>query len=182
VKFHVLRIAAIAGALLALALLAFEFGWRWRHALLKPQAASPDGAFAAEVRALPAARDGSAPTGVYVRTQWAWLRSIRPRLVFTGECDNVDARWFGPRRLVIECELRSGEPRLLQALVGDVAIELVVQRRFAQLPPLQPVRTVIDSRWNESALPWASRLSASLTPPSSTSSRTKFIAPRFGST
>jgi hypothetical protein len=103
--------------------------------------------------------------------------------VFAGECDNVDARWFGPRRLVIECELRSGEPRLLQPLVRDVVLELVVQRRFAQAPAWpQPRRTVIASKWKDSDLPWASRLSESFTPPSSTSSSTKFIAPSAGST
>jgi hypothetical protein len=183
VKLHAFRPAAIAIALLVLALLVFEFGWRGRHALLKPQAASPDEAFAAEVRSLPASGEASAPTGVYVRTRWAWLRSVGPQLVFAGECDNVDARWFGPRRLVIECELRSGEPRLLQPLLRDVVIELVVQRRFAQAPARpQPRRTVIPSRWNDSDLPWASRLSESLTPPSSTSSSTKFIAPSFGNT
>lgn len=166
-----------------LAALAFEFGWRWRHELLKPPAHSPDEAFAAEVRALPAERKASAPTGVYLRTRWAWLRSVGPGLVFAGECDNVDARWFGPRRLVIECELRSGEPRLLQPLVRDVVIELVVQRRFAQRPGApQARRTVIASRWKDSALPWASRFSESFTPPSSTSSSTKFMAPSFGST
>ena len=168
--------------LLVLAALAFEFGWRWRHELLKPQAHSPDEAFAAEVRALPADGKASAPTGVYLRTRWAWLRSVGPELVFAGECDNVDARWFGPRRLVIECELRSGEPRLLQPLVRDVVIELVVQRRFARRAAPQARRTVIASRWNDRALPWASRLSESFTPPSSTSSSTKFMAPSFGST
>jgi hypothetical protein len=183
VKFHAFRTAAIVLALLVLAVLAVEFGWRWRHELLKAQAASPDEAFAAEVRALPARREGPAPTGVYVRTRWAWLRSVGPELVFAGECDNVDARWFGPRRLVIECELRSGEPRLLQPLLRDVVIELVVQRRFAQAPGQpQPRRTVIASRWKESDLPWASRFSESFTPPSSTSSSTKFIAPSFGNT
>jgi hypothetical protein len=185
VKFHVLRIAALLLAVLVLAALAWEFGWRWRHALLKPQAPAPDGAHVAEVRALPGGNAGAAPTGVYLRPRAAWLRSLQPQLVFAGECDNVDARWFGARRLVIECELRAGEPRLLQSLVGDVVVELVVQRRFARAPggpPAQPTRTFIASRWKDSALPCASRFSASLTPPSSTSSSTKFIAPRFGST
>ena len=182
-KFHVLRAGALLLLLLVLAALGFEFSWRWRHELLKPAAASPDGAWAAEVRALPSQRPGASPTGVYVRTRAAWLRSVRPQLTFEGECDNVDARWFGPRRLVIECELRAGEPRLLQPLLGDVAIELVVQRRFAwrhEGAP-QPTRTFIASKWKESALPCASRLSASFTPPSSTSSSTKFMAPSFGS-
>jgi hypothetical protein len=43
----------------------------------------------------------------------------------------VETRWFGARRLVIECELRSGEPRLLRDMLDGVVIELVVQRRFA---------------------------------------------------
>ena len=185
VKLHGWRLGALVLALALAALLAWEFTWRWRHELLKPSASSPDGAYAAEVRALPLQRVDSAPRGVYVRTRWAWLRSVRPQLVFTGECDNVDARWFGPRRLVVECELRAGEPRLLQPLLRDVVIELVVQRRFAQLDDrrlIQPTRTFIASRWNDSALPCASRFSASFTPPSSTSSSTKFIAPSFGST
>jgi hypothetical protein len=185
VKFHVLRIGALLLLLATLGALAFEFTWRGRHELLKPPAPSPDGAWAAEVRGLPAERPGSSPTGVYLRTRGAWLRSVRPQLTFAGECDNVDARWFGPRRLVIECELRAGEPRLLQPLLGDVVIELVVQRRFARQredAAPQPTRTVMASKWKESALPWASRLSASFTPPSSTSSSTKFIAPSFGST
>ena len=172
VKFHVLARAGALLLLLVAALLAWEFGWRARHDLRKPQSVAPDGAFAAEVRALPAAGD---PTGVFLRGRWAWLRSIAPRLVFTGECDNVDARWFGARRLVIECELRAGEPRLLQPLVDDVVIELVVQRRYAG------TRSFIASRWNDSALPWASRFSASFTPPSSTSSSTRFMACSWGS-
>lgn len=122
-------LAAVAALLL---LLGFEFRWRATHALLKPQAAAPDGTLVAEVRSLPAAATrGEGSTGVYLRRDWEWLRALRPNLVFTGECDNVDARWFGPQRLVIECELRSGEPRLLQRIVDGVVIELVVQRRFA---------------------------------------------------
>lgn len=117
-------------ALLLLALLGWEFQWRWRHALLKPQAPSPDEAYVAEVRSLP---PGAAPgdRGVFLRGGGELLRSLRPRLVFAGDCDTVETRWFGKRRLVIDCELRAGEPRLLEPLVDDVVIELVVQRRFA---------------------------------------------------
>ena len=71
-------------------------------------------------------------SGVFVRGRWALLRSLQPQLVFVGSCDNVDTRWMSRRRLVIECLLRSGEPRLLQALVEDVVIELVIQPHFAQ--------------------------------------------------
>ena len=127
-KTRTLPVLAAALAVGLAALLGWEFFWRSQHALLKPQAPSADGAVVAEVRGLP---DAHHSTGVYLRTRWAWLRSLRPRLVFTGECDQVDTRWFGPRRLVIECELRSGEPRLLRNLVDGVVIELVVQRRFA---------------------------------------------------
>lgn len=125
------RLAAAIAVLLLLALLGWEFQWRWRHALLKPQAPSPDAAYVAEVRSLP---PGAAPgdRGVFLRDAGAVLRSLQPRLVFAGDCDEVETRWFGTRRLVIDCELRAGEPRLLQPLVGDVVIELVVQRRFAR--------------------------------------------------
>jgi hypothetical protein len=126
-----IRALPAAGALLVLVLLAvlgWEFGWRWQHRLLKPQAAAPDGALVAEVRLLPQQRR---PTGVYLRRDWELLRAVRPRLVFSGECDEVETRWFGPRRLVIDCELRSGEPQLLQEMVDGVVIEVVVQRRFA---------------------------------------------------
>ena len=134
-------LALLAAAAALLLLLVFEFQWRGTHALLKPQAAAPGGALVAEVRSLP---DAGAPegghTGVYLREGWEWLRAPRPRLVFAGACDNVDARWFGAQRLVIECELRAGEPRLLQRIVDGVVIELVVQRRFA-LQPASAVRT-----------------------------------------
>lgn len=125
-----LRIPALLVATLLLALLAWEFQWRWRHALLKPPSPSTDQAFVAEVRSLP---PGAAPgdRGVFVRGGRAWLRSLSPQLVFAGDCDEVETRWFGDRRLVIDCELRAGEPRILQPLLGDVVIELVVQRRFA---------------------------------------------------
>ncbi len=173
VKLHALLRAGAILLLLVLLLLAWEFGWRARHDLRKPGSPAPDGAWVAEVRALPLPGDA---TGVFLRTRHGYLRSLAPRLVFSGECDEVDARWFGARRLLIECELRAGEPRLLHALVGDVVIEVVVQRRYAG------TRSFIASRWNDSDLPWASRLSASFTPPSSTSSSTKFIASRLGST
>lgn len=125
-------LALLAAVAVLLLLLGFEFRWRSTHALLKPQAAAPGGTLVAEVRSLPGASPhGAGSTGVYLREDWEWLRALRPRLVFDGACDNVDARWFGSQRLVIECELRSGEPRLLQQVVDGVVIELVVQRRFA---------------------------------------------------
>jgi hypothetical protein len=135
VKFRPVRpVRLLAAALLAAVavLLAVEFNWRARYGLAKPPAPSPDGAYVAEVRKLPDARP-PAPrgTGVFLRGEWAWLRSLQPRLVFAGECDDVSTRWMGPRRLVIECELRAGEPYLLQDVVDGVVIELVVQRRFA---------------------------------------------------
>jgi hypothetical protein len=78
---------------------------------------------------------------VFVRQRWALLRSVKPQLVFVGACDNVDTRWMSRRRLVIECELRSGEPRLLQALVEDVVIELVIQPHFGRgAPAAEPLR------------------------------------------
>jgi len=124
--------AAIALALAAGALFVREQAWRDDHALVKPAAPAPDGAFVAEVRRLPEspllAPDS---TGVFVQGRRQWLRSLRPQLVFAGACDNVETRWMTPRRLVIECELRSGEPRLIQAMVQDVVIELVIQGRFA---------------------------------------------------
>lgn len=125
------RFPLLVLAVLLLALLGWEFQWRWRHALLKPQAPSPDEAYVAEVRSLP---PGAAPgdRGVFLRRGGEVLRSLNPRLVFVGDCEQVETRWFGTRRLVIDCELRAGEPRLLLPLVGDVAIELVVQRHFAQ--------------------------------------------------
>lgn len=128
VKIRALSAAVAVLVLLLVALLAWEFAWRWQHRLLKPQAPSPGGSLVAEVRRLPQERQ---PAGVYLRRDWAMLRALQPRLVFTGECDEVETRWFGPRRLVIDCELRSGEPRLLQDMVDGVVIELVVQRRFA---------------------------------------------------
>jgi hypothetical protein len=127
-KTRPLLLVCLALALLAFALLSWEFAWRYRHGLLKPQAPSPDAAVVAEVRSLPLPRNG---TGVFLRGRFGYLRSLRPQLVFAGECDQVETRWFGTRRLVIECELRSGEPRLLRDMLDGVVIELVVQRRFA---------------------------------------------------
>ena len=131
-KFRPLRLLAALLLAAVAVLLAVEFNWRARFALLKPQAPSPDGTYVAEVRKLPEAKP-PAPrgTGVFLRGEWGWLRSLQPRLVFAGECDEVSTRWYGPRRLVIECQLRAGEPYLLQEIVDGVAIELVVERRFA---------------------------------------------------
>lgn len=130
-----IRVFAVLAALLSLLLagvLAWEFRWRAAHDLLKPQAPSPDGAFVAEVRSVPEAQPlAPGASGVYVRGEREYLRALRPQLVFVGACEEVSARWFGPRRLVIECDLRAGEPRLLRDFVGGVAIELVVNRRFA---------------------------------------------------
>jgi hypothetical protein len=127
-KARPLLLVCLAVAVLAVALLGWEFAWRYRHGLLKPQAPSPDAAVVAEVRRLPLPRN---ETGVFLRGRFGYLRSLQPRLVFAGECDQVETRWFGARRLVIECELRSGEPRLLRDMLDGVVIELVVQRRFA---------------------------------------------------
>lgn len=134
-KLRPLSIALLALAAAAVLLLAWEFRWRADHRLLKPQSASPTGATVAEVRSLPEGfRFAPGGTGVFVRGRWDYLRALRPRLVFAGACDEVQARWFGERRLVIECELRAGEPRLLQDNVDGVVIELVVQRRYAAVP------------------------------------------------
>lgn len=127
-KIRAPLLLAAVSAVLLLALLTWEFAWRWQHALLKPQAPSPDEHLVAEVRSLPDARRS---TGVFLRGHRDYLRALRPRLVFAGECDEVETRWFGRQRLVIECELRAGEPRLLQEIVDGVIIEVIVQRRFA---------------------------------------------------
>jgi hypothetical protein len=128
------KIRAFAGVVLLLlaGVLAWEFRWRAGHDLLKPPSPSPDGVFVAEVRSVPQA-PASAPgtSGVFLRGRWAYLRAWKPQLVALGACDEVSARWFGERRLVIECELRAGEPRLLRDSVDGVVIELVVNRRFA---------------------------------------------------
>jgi hypothetical protein len=130
---NVLLVALVPLVLVAAAVLVREVAWRRSYPLAKPQAAAPDDAFVAEVRGLPES-PLLAPqsSGVFVRGRWDLLRSVKPQLVFVGACDNVDTRWMSRRRLVIECELRSGEPRLLQALVQDVVIELVIQPHFAR--------------------------------------------------
>lgn len=130
-----LTLAAVVVAIAA-ALAWREVAWRHNFALVKPQAPSPDSAWVAEIRKLPdSPLLAPQSTGVFVAKRWHWLRSVHPELVFAGACDNVDARWMTPRRLVIECELREGEPRLIQALVGDVVIELAIQGRFGLAPP-----------------------------------------------
>ena len=133
VKLRPLLLAALVLLVLAAAaVLVREVSWRRTYPLAKPQAAAPDEAFVAEVRRLPESPLlAPSSSGVFVRGRWDLLRSVRPQLVFVGACDNVDTRWMSRRRLVIECKLRSGEPRLLQALVQDVVIELVIQSHFA---------------------------------------------------
>lgn len=122
-----------------LALLARELAWRHVHPLVQPAASAPDGEFAAEVRRLPdSPLLAPQSSGVFVRARWGVLRSLQGELVFVGACDGVDTRWMARRRLLIECELRSGEPRLLQALVRDVVIELVIQPKFALAAPRPP--------------------------------------------
>ena len=120
----------LAGLLLvALALVAVrEASWRAGYPATGTAAASPDGAVVAEARTLPDRLHLG--TGVFLRRRWALLASLHPRLVFVGDCNELDLRWFGERRLVIRCDLRSGEPALLQDLVDDVRIELVVDRHF----------------------------------------------------
>jgi hypothetical protein len=129
VKNRLLPVFWLLLGLFGAMVLGLEFHWRSTHDLVKDPAPAPDGSVVAEVRALDTNRPG--PSGVYLRGRWAWLRSLEPHLVFTGECDQLDARWFGPRRLVIECELRSGQPQLLQNVFDGVVIEVVVVRRFA---------------------------------------------------
>ena len=68
--------------------------------------------------------------GVFVGRPGAQLRSLKPGLVFVASCDAITPRWFTPRRLVIECDLRSGEPVLLRNFVEDVVIELAINRQF----------------------------------------------------
>ena len=139
-KLRPLLLAALVLLVLAAAaVLVREVSWRRTYPLAKPQAAAPDEAFVAEVRRLPESPLlAPSSSGVFVRGRWDLLRSVRPQLVFVGACDNVDTRWMSRRRLVIECELRAGEPRLLQALVKDVVIELVIQPHFARVddPPV----------------------------------------------
>jgi hypothetical protein len=134
VKIRAFAAAAVLLLAALAALLGWEFSWRAQHDLLKPSSPAPDGAYVAEVRALPA-RPGrpEGASGVFVRGRWEYLRAFAPKLVFVGACDEVSARWFTERRLVIECDLRAGEPRLVREFVEGVAIELVVNRRFAFL-------------------------------------------------
>jgi hypothetical protein len=105
-----------------------EASWRAEYPAAGVVAASPDGAVVAEARKLPDRLHLG--TGVFLRRHWNVLASLHPRLVFAGDCNELDLRWFGERRLVIRCDVRSGEPALLQDLVDDVRIELVVDRHF----------------------------------------------------
>lgn len=129
-KFRPLPIVAIL-LLLAAALLAFrEFRWRSAYPLAAAHAEtpSPDGAYVAEIRELPQTlRLGS---GVFLRGRGDVLRSLHPRLVMVGNCEELSARWFGQRRLVVTCVVRAGDPAVLQEVVDDVKIELVVDRHF----------------------------------------------------
>jgi hypothetical protein len=136
VKLRTLLLAAaVVPLLLAGAVLVRELSWRRAYPLVR-EAPAPDAAFVAELRQLPdSPLLAPQSAGVFVRERWDLLRSVRPQLVFVGACDKVDTRWMSRRRLVIECELRSGEPRLLQALVQDVVIELVIQPHFAGARP-----------------------------------------------
>ena len=130
VKFRPLPV--IAGLVLAaLALLAYrEFRWRAAYPLAQAHAEtpSPDGAWVAEVRGLPEAL--GLGSGVFLRERPDLLRSLHPRLVMVGSCEELSARWFGQRRLVITCVVRSGDPAVVQEVVEDVKVELVVERHF----------------------------------------------------
>jgi hypothetical protein len=128
VKFRLLPV--LAGVLLAgAALLAVrEASWRAQYPEAGAGTPSPDGAYIAETRGLPTSL--GLGSGIFLRHRWDVLRSLHPRLVFAGSCEQLSARWFGQRRLVITCEVRTGEPALLQDLVDDVRIELVVDRHF----------------------------------------------------
>ena len=137
----ILATFGVVALLVGGAVLYREFTWRHQFAAEAPASPSPDGAYVAEVRRLPES-PLLAPrsTGVFVAGRWQLLRSVHPQLVFAGACDSVQPRWMTPRRLVIECELREGEPRLLQALVNDVVIELVIQGRYGKAPQQPPSR------------------------------------------
>ena len=130
-----MKIRAFAGVVLLLlaGVLGWEFRWRAGHEDAVGGGRLRLQQLVAEVRSVPEAQ-ASAPgtSGVFLRGRWAYLRAWKPQLVALGACDEVSARWFGGRRLVIECELRAGEPRLLRDSVDGVVIELVVNRRFAQ--------------------------------------------------
>jgi hypothetical protein len=131
VKFRALIALVLALLLAVVALLAWEFRWRATHELVQPPAASGDGAFVAEVRAVPEAQVvAQGAHGVFVTRAGPGLRSLKPGLVFVAACDAITPRWFTPRRLVIECDLRAGEPVLLRNFVEDVVIEIAVNRRF----------------------------------------------------
>jgi hypothetical protein len=128
VKFRPFPILAGLLALAAALLLLREASWRHQYPLLAEGTPSPDGAWIAERRGLPP--DLGLGSGVFLHRRWEPLRSLRSRLVFVGACGQLSSRWFGQRRLVITCEVRAGEPALLQDLVDDVRIELVVDRHF----------------------------------------------------
>jgi hypothetical protein len=131
----ILATFAVVALLVGGAVLYREVAWRHQFALDTPGTPSPDGAYVAEARRLPdSPLLAPRSTGVFVARRWQLLRSVHPQLVFAGACDTVQTRWMTPRRLVIECELREGEPRLLQALVDDVVVELVIQGRYGSVP------------------------------------------------
>lgn len=131
VKIRALAALAVVVLLALCGLLAGEWQWRATHALIQPAAASGDGAWVAEVRAVPEAQVlAEGAHGVFVGRPGMQLRSLKPGLVFVASCDAITPRWFTPRRLVIECDLRSGEPVLLRNFVEDVVIELAINRRF----------------------------------------------------
>lgn len=131
VKIRALAALAVVLVLSLGGLLVAEWRWRATHALLQPAAASGDGAWLAEVREVPEAQVlAEGAHGVFVGRPGAQLRSLKPGLVFVASCDTITPRWFTPRRLVIECDLRSGEPVLLRNFVEDVVIELAINRRF----------------------------------------------------
>jgi hypothetical protein len=128
VKFRLFPVAAAVVAIAVAVVAVREGAWRSNYPLQTEGTASPDGAWSADVRGLPGSL--GLGSGVFLRKRGEVLRSLHPRLVFAGSCDPLSTRWFGQRRLVITCEVRSGEPALLQDLVDDVRIELVVDRHF----------------------------------------------------
>ncbi|MBC5781876.1 hypothetical protein H8N03_02905 [Ramlibacter sp. USB13] len=129
-KFRAFLVLVAVLLLLAAAVFAFrEARWRSEYPLVDTTGTpSPDGAWTAEVRRLPEGL--GLGSGVFLRKEGDLLRSLKPRLVFVGSCEPLSTRWFGQRRLVITCEVRSGEPVVMQELVEDVKIELVVDRHF----------------------------------------------------
>lgn len=131
VKIRALAALAVVLLLALGGLLASEWRWRSTHALVQPAAGSGDGAWVAEVREVPEAQVlAEGAHGVFVGRPGLQLRSLKPGLVLVASCDAITPRWFTPRRLVIECDLRSGEPVLLRNFVEDVVIELAINRRF----------------------------------------------------